>query len=128
MEPPANPTEGTIIVLVQWLKLGIETVGVVLVATGVCVAIVQLARVLVARQPSEFTGIRLTLARYLALALEFELGADILGTAVSPSWDQIGKLGAVAVIRTGLNFFLSMEMRQEKTLEKGKTPKDACVT
>ena len=128
MESPANSIESTIIVLVQWLKLGIETVGVVLVATGVCVAIAQLARVLVARQPTEFTDIRLTLARYLALALEFELGADILGTAVSPSWDQIGKLGAVAVIRTGLNFFLSMEMRQEKTLEKGKTPKDVCVT
>ena len=128
MESPANSIEGNIIVLVQWLKLGIETVGVVLVATGVCVAIAQLARVLVARQPTEFTDIRLTLARYLALALEFELGADILGTAVSPSWDQIGKLGAVAVIRTGLNFFLSMEMRQEKTMEKGKTPKDVCAT
>jgi uncharacterized membrane protein len=38
--------------------------------------------------------------------------ADILGTADSPSWDQIGKLGAVAVIRTGLNFFLSMELTQ----------------
>ena len=128
MESPANSIEGNIIVLVQWLKLGIETVGVVLVATGVCVAIAQLARVLIARQPTEFTDIRLTLARYLALALEFELGADILGTAVSPSWDQIGKLGAVAVIRTGLNFFLSMEMRQEKTMEKGKTPEDVCAT
>jgi uncharacterized membrane protein len=63
---------------------------------------------------------RLILARYLALALEFELGADILGTAVSPSWDQIGKLGAVAVIRTGLNFFLSMEMKEERTVEKRK--------
>lgn len=58
-------------------------------------------------------------ARHLALALEFELGADILGTAISPSWDQIGKLGAVAVIRTGLNFFLSMEMKGERTVEKG---------
>ena len=128
MESPANSIEGNIIVLVQWLKLGIETVGVVFVATGVCVAIAQLARVLITRQPTEFTDIRLTLARYLALALEFELGADILGTAVSPSWDQIGKLGAVAVIRTGLNFFLSMEMRQEKTMEKGKTPEDVCAT
>ena len=127
MHPPANSIESTIIVLVQWLKLGIETVGVVLVAIGVCVAIAQLGCILAARQPTEFTAIRLTLARYLALALEFELGADILGTAVSPSWDQIGKLGAVAVIRTGLNFFLSMEMKQEKTLEKGNAPKDGSV-
>ena len=69
----------------------------------------------------------MTLARYLALALEFELGADILGTAVSPSWDQIGKLAAVAVIRTGLNFFLSREMKQEKTLGKAKAADDVAV-
>ena len=99
------------------MKLGIETGGVVLVAIGVCVAIAQFARILAAQQHTEFTDIRLTLARYLALALEFELGADILGTAVSPSWDQIGKLGAVTVIRTGLNFFLSMEMKQEKMVK-----------
>ncbi len=128
MDPPANPIEGTIIVLVQWLKLGIECVGVVLVAMGVCVAVVQLTRILAARQHGEFTAVRLTLARYLALALEFELGADILGTAVSPSWDQIGKLGAVAVIRTGLNFFLSMEMKQERTAQKSKASNDISVT
>ena len=92
MHPPVNSIEDTIIVLVQWLKLGIESVGVVLVAIGVCVAIAQLARILAARKHTEFTDVRLTFARYLALALEFELGADILGTAISPSWDQIGKL------------------------------------
>ncbi len=128
MHPPANSVEDIIIVMVQWLKLGIETVGVVLVAIGVGVAVVQLARLLAARRHTEFTEIRLTLARYLALALEFELGADILGTAVSPSWDQIGKLGAVAVIRTGLNFFLSMEMKQEKTAGKSQAANDASGT
>ena len=127
MEPPTNVIEGTIVVFVQWLKLGIQTVGVVLVAIGVCVAIAQFVRLLTARKTTEFTDIRLTLSSYLALALEFELGADILGTAVSPSWDQIGKLGAVAVIRTGLNFFLSREMKQEKTLETGKAPNDALL-
>ena len=53
---------------------------------------------------------------------EFQLGADILSTAISPSWDQIGKLGAIAVIRTALNFFLSREMEEERKItetEKG---------
>ena len=36
-----------------------------------------------------------TQARFLAIALEFQLGADILSTAVAPSWDAIGKLGAI---------------------------------
>jgi len=60
-----------------------------------------------------FGAVRLTLARYLSLALEFQLAADILSTAIAPSWDQIGKLGAIAVIRTGLNFFLAREMANE---------------
>jgi uncharacterized membrane protein len=112
--------EGTIIVVVRWVKLGVEIFGAGLVTLGVCAAIVQLIRILAAGKPAEFTATRLILARHLALALEFELGADILGTAISPSWDQIGKLGAVAVIRTGLNFFLSMEMKGEGTVEKGR--------
>lgn len=120
MTSTPDSIEGTIIVVVHWLKLGVEIFGAGLVTLGVCVAIVHLIRTLAARKPAEFTTTRLILARYLALALEFELGADILGTAVSPSWDQIGKLGAVAVIRTGLNFFLSMEMKGERTVDKGK--------
>ena len=96
--------EGTIILVVRWVKLGVEIFGAGLVTLGVCLAIAHLIRTFAARKPAEFTETRLILARYLSLALEFELGADILGTAVSPSWDQIGKLGAVAVIRTGLNY------------------------
>jgi len=119
MEHSLNSVEGTIILVVQWLKLGIESMGVALVAIGVCAAVAQFVRAMAARQTTDFSKIRLTLARYLALALEFELGADILGTAVSPNWDQIGKLAAVAVIRTGLNYFLSMEMKHEK---KGEAP------
>lgn len=112
--------EGTVIVVVSWVKLGVEIVGAGLVTLGVCLAIVHLVRTVAVRQRADFTATRLILARHLALALEFELGADILGTAVSPSWDQIGKLGAVAVIRTGLNFFLSMEIRGAMKLEQAK--------
>lgn len=111
--------EGTIILIVRWVKLGVEIFGAGLVTLGVSLAIAHLIRSFTARRAAEFTETRLILARYLSLALEFELGADILGTAVSPSWDQIGKLGAVAVIRTGLNYFLSMEMKAATTAEKG---------
>jgi uncharacterized membrane protein len=121
MNSTPDSIEGIIILVVRWVKLGVEVFGAGLVTLGVCVAISQLIRNFAARTLVEFTTTRLILARYLALELEFELGADILGTAISPSWDQIGKLGVVAVIRTGLNFFLSMEMKREKTVENGKT-------
>ena len=55
--------------------------------------------------------IRLALGRSLALALEFELGADILKTAVAPTWNDIGLLAAIAVLRTALNYFLERELR-----------------
>ncbi|MHC4877104.1 MAG: DUF1622 domain-containing protein [Planctomycetota bacterium] len=63
-----------------------------------------------AREAADFNHVRLTLARYLALALEFQLAADILSTAIAPGWDEIGKLGAIAIIRTWLNYFLTREM------------------
>lgn len=54
--------------------------------------------------------VRLTLVRWLALALEFELAADILRTAVAPSWNEIGQLAAIIVLRTVLNYFLQQEI------------------
>ncbi|MET4076239.1 DUF1622 domain-containing protein [Hymenobacter sp. UYCo722] len=99
---------------VQWLKLGIETVGAAIIALGILSAGWLLLKALRRQKTADFTAIRLALARYLALALEFQLGADILSTAIAPSWEQIGKLGAIAVIRTALNYFLSREMREER--------------
>jgi uncharacterized membrane protein len=46
----------------------------------------------------------------ILLALEFTLAADIIRSAVSPSWDAIGKLGAIATIRIALNFFLARDI------------------
>jgi uncharacterized membrane protein len=111
---------------VQWLKLGIETIGAILIAVGVIIAVVLLIRVLLRRETSGFTATRLVLARYLALALEFQLGADILSTAIAPTWDQIGKLGAIAVIRTALNYFLMLEMKEERQT-KGRAPEGTSV-
>jgi uncharacterized membrane protein len=107
-------TEETVVAAVQWLKLGVELVGATIIFLGILTAGVLLVKALLARRTADFTAIRLTLARYLALALEFQLGADILSTAIAPSWEQIGKLGAIAVIRTALNFFLSKEMQEER--------------
>lgn len=118
MTPTPDSIEGTTIGDVRSFKLGVEVFGAGLVTLGVCVAAVHLLRTPAKRRSADFTTTRLILARHLALALEFELGSEILGTAIAPSWDQIGKLSAVAVIRTGLNFFLSMEMKAERTVEK----------
>ncbi|WP_229403418.1 DUF1622 domain-containing protein [Micromonospora okii] len=66
------------------------------------------------RSAAVFTPIRLSLGRFLTLGLEFQLAADILRTAVSPTFDQIAKLAAIAAIRTALNFFLRREIAHEQ--------------
>lgn len=106
--------EDSVVNAVQWLVLGIELMGALVIACGVVVAIALFFRVLLGHKDDDFHSVRLTLARYLSLALEFQLGADILSTAVAPSWDQIGKLAAIVVIRTVLNYFLMHEIALER--------------
>jgi len=113
--PAETGAEATVINLVQWLKLLLETTGAIVIGIGVFIAGYYFFRSLLPPEIHNYNRIRLILARYLALALEFQLGADIISTAVAPSWDQIGKLGAIAVIRTALNYFLSREMKEEQS-------------
>ena len=56
-------------------------------------------------------AIRVQFGSSVAVALELMLGADVLATAVAPSWNDIGKLAAIAIIRTALNYFLERELK-----------------
>ena len=105
--------EALVMHAVHWLKLVVEAVGAVVIGIGLLATLAAWVRGIQARSKDVFSETRLTLARYLALALELQLGADILSTAVSPTWDQIGKLAAIAVIRTALNYFLLRELHEE---------------
>lgn len=60
---------------------------------------------------------RIDLGSALSLALEFLLAADIAATAVAPTWDKLGQLGAISIIRTLLNYFLQ---RENQELEHSK--------
>lgn len=85
-----------------------------MILLGLLATLHILARTMLAERSTEFGKARVIFAKYLTLALELQLAADILSTSVSPSWDHIGKLAAVAVIRTALNYFLRQEMREEE--------------
>jgi uncharacterized membrane protein len=114
LSPAASGAEEMISTVVLWLILLIETAAAILIGVGVVLTLSRLVTVLIRRKGEGYEKARLTLARFLALALEFQLAADVLGTAVAPSWTQIGKLGAIAVIRTGLNYFLAREIKEEE--------------
>ena len=60
-------------------------------------------------------GFRAVLVRYgrwLVAGLTFQLAADIIETSIAPSWQEVGQLGAIAVIRTFLNFFLERDLAE----------------
>lgn len=54
---------------------------------------------------------RLALGRWLVLALEFQVAADILRTAATPTWTDLGQLAVVIILRTGLNYVLQKEIQ-----------------
>ena len=121
ISPPSEAgVEDVVVIIVLWLKLVIEAIGALVIGLGMVLATLRFLRGSFPPQVRDFTVVRLTLARFLAVALEFQLGADILSTAVAPSWDAIGKLGAIAVIRTALNYFLSREMHGENTEDRAR--------
>lgn len=97
------------------LVLVIEAAGAAVIAVG---ALWAAGRFVVSgirrRDAGVFVPIRLSLGRFLTLGLEFQLAADILRTAVAPSFGQIGQLAAIAAIRTALNYFLGLEIEKEQ--------------
>ncbi|MEE6274568.1 DUF1622 domain-containing protein [Georgenia sp. MJ206] len=99
---------------VHWLVLVVETAGAVVIGVGAVLAFGMFVVALIRRDLRGFVRVRLRLGRFLALGLEFLLAADILETAVAPTFEEIGKLAAVAAIRTALNYFLAKEIAAER--------------
>lgn len=58
--------------------------------------------------------IRIDLGKHLALGLEFLVGKDIIESIIQPSWDDLGKLGAIIILRTFITLMLGWELRQIK--------------
>ena len=104
----------------------IEGMAVLIVAFGSVDAFGRLMWVILT--PTATHGERKAIWRrygmWLLLGLEFELAADIIGSVLSPSWQELGQLGAIAVIRTFLNYFLEKDLEsadaaaQERGLPK----------
>lgn len=94
-------------------KIVIESIALLILALAIIKAVQKLLFHNGRKNREEkLNKVRLDLGTALALSLEFLLAADIAATAVSPSWDAVGKLAAITAIRTFLNFFLEKEVKQ----------------
>jgi uncharacterized membrane protein len=94
------------------IAFGVEVVAALIIAYGAAEAVIGLLR------PARFRplgGKKLVWHRFgmwLILGLEFMLAADIVRTAIAPTWEQIGQLAAIAIIRTFLNYFLERDIEK----------------
>ncbi|WP_167757730.1 DUF1622 domain-containing protein [Deinococcus fonticola] len=105
--------EGAVQTAAQLIARIAEASAAFIITLAVVEALWRAARVFWQRDRAPDTvkeSLRLQLGRWLAISLEFLLAADILLTAIAPTWDDIGKLGAIAFIRTALNYFLQREI------------------
>jgi len=97
-----------------WVALSLEAAAAFLIAIGGIAAMIGLLNLAVRRDTrvSKRKEVWVRFGLWLLIGLEFELAADVVRTAIAPSWMDIGQLGAIAAIRTFLNYFL------EKDIEK----------
>ena len=116
--------------LVEIAILVLEAVSIFCVLVGFSKAITNFPGWQAAQRRSQrpFLKMRIAFGRWLALALEFQLAADILSTTVEPSLEDLIKLSIIAIVRTFLNYFLEKELVEgiefdvENSRESTETP------
>lgn len=98
--------------MAEMIAAGVEVGAALIIAYGALEALFGVVRAIIKRHSK--TGLRKdTWTRFgvwLLLGLEFELAADIVRSAISPTWTDIGQLAAIGVIRTFLNYFLEKDL------------------
>ena len=114
--------EEYLVTTVGYLRLVVEAIGAAVIGYGVLATTVRYVLTLIGVREDTSNEIRLYLGQYLVLGLEFQLGADILATAVAPTLDEVILLGAIATIRTVLNYFLSQELERARREEEAARP------
>ena len=103
--------EETVRSLALHLSLVVEALAAIVIAVGLIQLFIRFFPSMLHKDHHVDTAtLRVKFGSTLTLSLELLLAADILRTAVAPTWDDIGKLAAIAAIRTVLNYFLEKEL------------------
>src|SRR5688572_12468107 len=109
-----------LVLATEWSTLLIDWMALALIVIGTVEAFVGAMRLVFGPSSSnhERRLVWLSYARWLVAALTFQLAADIIETSVAPSWDDIGRLAAIAVIRTFLNYFLERDLNETRERDR----------
>ena len=96
--------------IAQNISSAVEIIAAILIGIAVLVALKNYIMLFAKSAIVTQRDIRIQFGSSVAVALELLLGADVIATAVAPTWDEIGKLAAIATIRTALNYFLERDL------------------
>ena len=102
---------------IEFIVPVVEACGAAIVVLEVVRTVVGYASTVVRRDPLHMNTLRLRLGQALVLGLEFQVAADVLKTALAPSWNDVGLLAALIGLRTVLNYVLEREVRMLKSEE-----------
>lgn len=105
-------------ILAQTVALGLEIVVVITVLIGAIEAVWIIARSLVRGEEHGLRHAWLRFANWVLISLEFALGADLIDTAIAPTWDDVGMLGVIAAIRTVLGYFLGRDLAEAREMQE----------
>jgi uncharacterized membrane protein len=112
-------------ILTEHAVVIIDAMVLLMIVIGTVEAFVGgLRLMLTSRSGHERRDVWLRYARWLVAGLTFQLAGDIIETSITPNWEDIGRLGAIAAIRTFLNFFLERDLadvreRQDRSRASG---------
>jgi uncharacterized membrane protein len=100
-------------IVTEHASVAIDAMALLFILIGSVEAFVSGLRLIFASSAShEKRGVWLRYARWLIAGLTFQLAADIVETAVAPSWNDIGRVAAIAAIRAFLNYFLERDLSE----------------
>jgi len=104
--------------IAHYVALVVEAIAILIIAIGSIEALVNIFRALSRASGIQKRAVWLEFAGWLVAALTFQLAADIVNTSFSPTWDEVGRLAAVAAIRTFLSYFLDREVEYTRKLQR----------
>ncbi len=110
----------------EWLTIAsehaivvIDALALIVILGGTLEAAISSLRLMFAGfSNQERREVWLRYARWLVAGLTFQLAADIIETTISTSWDAIGRIAVIALIRTFLNFFLERDVEEVRLRQR----------
>lgn len=99
--------------LLHWIARAMEAAGTLIIAVGALAATVIFLRLVLRGNSAHaaYQQYRVNLGRAILLGLEFLVAADIVGTvAIEPTFQNLGVLALIVLVRTGLSFALEVEV------------------